>query len=423
MTASANSISLGPFVPGVGNRRPESKMRGTRADGGDFLRSAVNVDITNQGSVKRRAGYAQVSAGTDCHSFWADAADAFMVDGSTLNRVTGLPGTPVLTTMRTGLVPGRSVSYARAPTGAVYFSNGVEIGRLSAAGARPVCTPGLTVRPAVSASADGSLPAGRYGLCFSHLDAAGEESPTTVPQWVECPANGRIAISDTRPLPTGATAWVVYMTLPNDSVFQRVVVAATPNTTVIASLQQGGARSATLLLSPMPAGDIVRCLSGRLLVAKGSVLYFSEPYMFGLFNPTRGFIQFPSDITVMETTSGGTWVCADQTYWFGGLDIAAAEIDAKTAYGGVSGSGGAVPNDNDVFWMSPRGVMRGSQDGVLKNLQEERVAVAPSGFSAGAFREVDGLKQFVESTFAAEPNRMAAASYMDAEIVRKGVTL
>lgn len=422
MTATPKSLSLGPFVPGVDNRRPEMKMRGGREDGGDFLRSAVNADLSAEGTVTRRAGYELLTAGTDCHSLWADGTDVFVADGDALKRIAGLPGTPSLTTVRTGLVPGRAVSYARTPT-AIYFSNGIEIGRLSAAGAREVCTPGLAALPFVSAASDGAFPAGRYGFCFSHVDSFGEESPATPSVWVDCPENGRFAISDTRPLPTGAAALIVYMTAPNDSVFQHVATYSVPTTTVIAAPQRPGRRAATLLLAPIPAGDIVRCLSGRLLVAKGRFLYFSEPYMFGLFNPTRGFIQFPSDITVMETTSGGTWVCADQTYWFAGLDIAAAEVDAKAAYGGVPGSGGVVPNTNEVFWMSPRGVMRGGQDGALKNLQEARVAVAPSGFAAGAFREVDGRKQFVESTFAAEPNRMAAASYMDAEIVRKGVTL
>jgi hypothetical protein len=425
MVARTKSLDLGPFIPGVDNRRPEFKMKGDpRADKGDFLRFAVNADITAQGTVKRREGYTNVLAGGDCHSFWADGPDAFMVDGTTLKRITGLPGVAIATTMRTGLTPGRPVSYVRAQT-SIYYSNGIEIGRLGAT-ERGVSTPSLAVLPTATASGAGVVGAlARYGVCFSYLDAAGEESAATTPTWVDAALGQSILITNLpAAFPSGAAALVVYMTLANDSTLQRARTLTAPSTSITLALGTAlGARCPTLQLQPMPAGDIVRQLSGRLLVVKGSVLYYSEPYRLGLFNPTRGYLLFPSDITVVETTSGGVWVCADQTYWFKGLDIGAADLDAKAPYGGVVGSGGQVPNSNDVYWMSPRGVMRGTQEGVLSNLQEAHVAVAPSSFAANYFRENDGMKMIAESLFAVEPNRMAASSYMDAEIVRKKVIL
>lgn len=424
MTASPKSLDLGPFVPGMDNRRPAQRMKGHREDKGDFLRFGVNVDISSEGTVKRRAGYARVLAGSDCHSFWANGADAFMVDGQSLMRITGLPALASATTLRSGLAVGRPMSFARAPR-SVYYSNGVDIGRVSTLGMLGVSTPELVTPPVVAAAAGGALAAGRYGLCFTYLDAAGEESASTTPVWVEVAAGQSISVTGLpAAFPSGTAKLTVYMTLLNDSVLSRAFTLAAPQASLlIPVLPALGARCPTLQLRPMPAGSIVRLLSGRLLVASGSTLFFSEPYQLGLTSPTRGWIQFPSDITVMEPTSGGLWVCADQTYWFGGLDIAAATLDAKAPYGGVAGSGGQVPNSNDAYWMSPRGIMRGTQDGELANLQEAHVAVEPAGYAAGFFREFDGRKQIGESTFATEPNRMAAASYMDAEVIRKEVTL
>lgn len=48
--------NFGPFIRGINNRAPEFAL-GTFKDGGDFLRDAMNVDITSGGVVKRRKGY------------------------------------------------------------------------------------------------------------------------------------------------------------------------------------------------------------------------------------------------------------------------------------------------------------------------------------------------------------------------------
>ena len=158
-------------------------------------------------------------------------------------------------------------------------------------------------------------------------------------------------------------------------------------------------------------------------MARDKLLMYSEPFANGLFNATRNYVPFVSPITAVEVTSGGVWVCADQTYWLAGADIAAAQLDAKLPYGAVPGSAGTEPNTNNVFWMSPRGLVRAGQDGSIKNLQEEHVAVPAAGFAACYFEEHDGQKRIGASQFDVGSNRMAAASYMDAEVVRKGVVL
>lgn len=416
MTAKPRSLQLGPFVPGMDNRRPEFKMRGSREDGGDFLRSAANADISSQGTVKRRQGYTQVLAGTDCHSFWADAGDAFVVDGTTLKRLTNLQGTPAATTVRSDLTAGRTMSFARTPTG-IFYTNGQVLGRLSPDS--PTAAPvGLTTAPTISAI-PGSLGDARYGICFTRRDYLGAESEATLPVFVDLPASSGLRITG---LPGDAADTSIYMTEPNGSVFMRVGLTQAASADIVVAPNLG-ARCATFMTARMPPGDIVRHHYGRLLVAAGSVLFYSETYMLGLYRPTKGFIQFPAKITVIEPTSGGVWVCADQTYWFAGLDIATASADARLPYGGVANSGGQVPNGNDAFWLSPRGLVRGTQDGVVKNLQEAHVATPAATFAASFFREREGLKQMGAATFGSSPDRMAASSFMDAEVIRKKVTL
>lgn len=416
MTAKPLSLKLGPFVPGMDNRRPETRMHGRAEDGGDFFRSAVNADISNQGTAKRRTGYQQVLSGTDCHSFWAGENEAFFADGTELKRLTNLEGTPVATTLRSDLTPGRAMSYAKTPL-ATFYSNGQVLGRLSPDS--PTASPQtLSLAPAL-VEVSGALLAARYGFCFTRRDATGAESEATTPVYIELGATGGVRIMG---LPGDAVDTVVYVTEPNGSTFLRHAVARSTQLDVTV-VSANGARCPTLMLARMPAGDIVRHHFGRLLVASGPVLYYSETYMLGLFRPSRGFIQFPSTVTVVEPTSGGVWVCADQTYWLPGLDVAKADLDAKLPYGGVANSGLEVPNSNDVCWMSPRGIVRGTQTGEVTNLQEARVATPAAEFAASFFREHDGVKQIGAATFGIAPDRMAATSFMDAEVIRKKVIL
>lgn len=82
---SAKTTPLGPFA-GINNRLPDHQLniveRGRKA--GDYLRNAVNVDLTSSGTLRRRKGSALVQSGTDCHSLWSDGDRAFYVDGDTL---------------------------------------------------------------------------------------------------------------------------------------------------------------------------------------------------------------------------------------------------------------------------------------------------------------------------------------------------
>lgn len=54
---------IGPFPRGMDNRRPDFKLAlGREEGGGHLLRDALNVDVTAQGTVKTRAGYALAQA-------------------------------------------------------------------------------------------------------------------------------------------------------------------------------------------------------------------------------------------------------------------------------------------------------------------------------------------------------------------------
>jgi hypothetical protein len=410
--------TISSFALGVNNRRDPDKLD---TEEGRFLHSAVNVDLDAQGKMRRRAGRALMRAATSkVHSAWSDGADAFFMDGGTLYRLGGTLDLPTYTPLLTGL-PVLPMSFARAGT-IIMASNGAELYRIDGNSARAAGAPNLAAQPVVAAGApdSGAMPAARYQVAVAYANADGEVGPASQPQQVEVPANGSIVLTA---LPAtfadGATELRIYLAGANDSVLLRAetLLSGTPTHSIAVLPLLAGERCQTLRLARMPPGGIVRWCNGRLYVASGSTVFYSEPFAPALHNPARGFIAFPAPVDVMEATDAGVFIAADKTYWLGG-DPSAAPLAERLPYGGVPGSGSVLRDRNAVFWMSARGIVIGNADGTVNNVQEANVAVQHAQAAATAYRERDGIKQMLSSMFGADTNRLTAQSWMDAEVVR-----
>ena len=402
---SANTTPIGPFS-GINNRLPDHQLgiveRGQRA--GDYLRNAVNVDLTAAGTLQRRKGSTLAVPGTRCHSLWSDGTDALYVDGADLKRFTG-------EVVATGLTYGRPVSFCKLPTGEVAWTDGV---RLETVENGPVSVAVPNPAPNVAASFGGALRAGYYQVCITNVASGGRESGSTWPVQVQVPDSGRIEVSG---LP-GTLVNIYVSPLNGDALY--LTASTTASSYIIPVIGTQGAQCSTLNLRPLPAGRFVREYHGRLMVADASGLYYSEPWAYGLYNPLRGYIPLPG-ITLLEPGQTGVYVAtADKTYWLSGLDVDQVERAVEMLpYGAVEGSAARIENSNDIAWFSSRGLMIGTQDGQVKNMQEENVAVGVAQAGATMYREQDGMRQLVSSLFGAEETIGAAASFAEAELVRK----
>ena len=405
---SAATAPIGPFV-GINNRLPDHQLgiveRGQRA--GDYLRNAVNVDLTAAGTLQRRKGSTLAQAGADCHSLWSDGEQAFYVDGDTLYQYPR-------TVLRSGLVPGRRVSYCETPAGDVIWSNGAVLERLRAGASSPL---GLAVpnpAPTVTAAIGGGLNAGVYQVAITATNADGEESGATWPVQVVVADGGRIEVTG---LP--GTLTNIYVSPLNGD---KLYLAATTTASSYIIPIMGTLRQSlqTLGLRPMPAGEIVREHGGRLLVVSGSTLYYSEPFGYGLHDPLRGRIPFGGRITLLAPVEGGCYVGTEtETFWLPGGDIEKTEVVEMLPYGAVPGTDTALENETGVAWMSTRGLIVADAQGQAKNVQEDTVAVGPAQIGATLYREQDGMRQLVAAVSGAQESRAAANSFMTMEVVRK----
>ena len=383
---SAATAPIGPFV-GINNRLPDHQLgiveRGRKA--GDYLRNAVNVDLTAAGTLQRRKGSTLAQAGANCHSLWSDGEQAFYVDGDTLYQYPR-------TAMRSGLVPGRRVSWCKTPTGDVIWSNGTVLERIRAGVSAPLGLPVPNPAPIVTASNGGGLSAGVYQVAITTTNAAGEESGATWPIQVAVPEGGRIEASG---LP-GTLTNLYVSPLNGDTPYLATTTSSSSYTIPIMGAL--GQSLQTLGLRPMPAGEIVREHGGRLLVVSGSTLYYSEPFGYGLHDPLRGRIPFGGRITLLAPVEGGCYVGTEtETFWLPGGDIEKTEVVGLLPYGAVPGTDTALENETGVAWMSTRGLIVADAQGQAKNVQEDTVAVGPAQIGATLYREQDGMRQLVAS--------------------------
>ena len=405
---SAKTTPLGPFA-GVNNRLPDHQLtivnRGQKA--GDYLRNAVNVDLTAAGTLQRRKGSTLAVPGTRCHSLWSDGEQAFYVDGDTLYQYPR-------TVLRSGLVPGRRVSYCETTAGDVIWSNGTVMERIRAGVSAPLGLPVPNPAPIVTASTGGGLNAGVYQVAITATNADGEESGATWPVQVVVADGGRIEVTG---LP--GTLTNIYVSPLNGD---KLYLAATTTASSYIIPIMGTLRQSlqTLGLRPMPAGEIVREHGGRLLVVSGSTLYYSEPFGYGLHDPLRGRIPFGGRITLLAPVEGGCYVGTEtETFWLPGGDIEKTEVVELLPYGAVPGTDTALENEPGVAWMSTRGLIVADAQGQAKNVQEATVAVGPAQIGATLYREQDGMRQLVAAVSGAQESRAAANSFMTMEVVRK----
>lgn len=402
--------NLGPFPLGVDNRKADHAL--TQAVGRssiDLLRSATNVDVTAEGRVRRRAGCTAVLAGSNVHSLWSDGHTAFFADGPGLFALDAAMAPHEL---RDDLIPGQPLSFCEA--GGSYYYTGSGLLGMVRDGARADFTPPLAATPSIEQTA-GALPPGRYQLCFTQIGPAGE-SAATLPQTIVLDTPGGISIA----APVSSYTTLAYMTGPDGEVLGRV--GSVHGTLDIVAPPTLGARCPTLLLAPMPAGSIVRFSNGRLLVAVGNLLCYSEPFAPGLFNPAKNFIAFPSPVTLVEPCGNGVFIAADRTYWVDG-EITQAALQSRLPYGAVPHSSARHMRRPEVaYWIGEKGLVVGTPDGAVQAMQEAHLALSGGPAGAALVRESEGMQHVITAVRDPMATTGACSSYFDAEIIRKGNT-
>jgi hypothetical protein len=157
--------------------------------------------------------------------------------------------------------------------------------------------------------------------------------------------------------------------------------------------------------SDPPVGTDVAFHAGRMWVAEGDTLWYSEPFGFNYFDLAGCYFKFNSQIRTVRPVKEGLFVSDEvATYYFRGVGDPKEYYKIKVAdypivqYSDVKFfgklvlyQGGEVSvdcsfGDLSAMWMSEKGICYGGYDGTFKNLTEYKIEKFPPALTgAGLF--------------------------------------
>ena len=373
------------------------------------VRAAVNVDIDKRGQFGRRQGSALAAAGDGY-------GDRFSWGGRLLARRGALllsidPDTLAEATL-CDLGADGPINYT-AYNGDLYIAAaaGLWLLRVGASAAQPAGARLPDALPMLLPAAAGALTPGRYMAAISILDERGEESPAVPLGQIDVTAG--LLLTGLEVVP--GSRWRLYLTPPDGDVLYLAEEFDAVFTQYAVTVYPGGAPCETLHLAPMPGGRFVRGYSGRLFVAAGDTLWFSEPLRPHLTAPRHNFIRFVGDIRIVEFVAGGVYVGDDRgVWWLAGEDptqyrlqhasdavaVACSSALAPSHHLGVMGSRAAA---DCAVWLSADGYMVGPPGGQVTALHSDRIRLAPQIAGRSIFLVRDGIKQIVTLTASPGP--------------------
>jgi len=397
----SGDVQLGPYSKGINTIDDERSLdqTGRRDKPAKFLRQADNVDIDRKGTIRRRAGYSKLMDLVDSHSLYTTPGGTiFLVEADQLKSL--FLGALSLTTLTPVTGP---VSYALAHD-VVYWTDDYRVGRIGPTlTSEPVWTPNPSGTPTVN-EAPGVLHPGLYQVTLTYIGIDGEESGASLATQIQVNQGG-ITLSDI-PQTSDATHIRVYMTDVNGSVFSRQIDVPMGNTTVTLVNYLDRRRLKTQFADVMPAGHLLCFHYGRMYVAVGDTVVWSEALQPGLtriqdnhFPPFKGRIQL-----MMGSTEGLYIVDTERTWFMPGGDPEEVKPQSIYPHSGVEGTGVEVPasllglKDSGAApcWFSDNGMVAGV-DGRIVPLTESQLAVDTYKQGASLYREEQGIRSIVTS--------------------------
>jgi hypothetical protein len=413
-------MKLGPFK-GMNNLAADHALpKGSKEDPRAAVRNAVNADIDNAGKWRLREGMVKRYSSIAMKDGFSCSLGNFAVELGILKRIDTSTWTG--TALMRGIT-GDTFAFHEF-NGSVFFSDGTKTAKITDGA---VTGWGMNNPPApVVYTGTGIFGAGLYMCALTYVDALGNESGASDISRITASDNSSfVFINLPSPQDSQVVATRIYLSTANGNVlYQCAEVANGVSTTTILLDYDGGKELQTGFLTKPPVGQIIREFNGRMLIAFGPYLYFTEPYSNDLVSQlSKDKLYFGDDITVVEPVVDGVWVVAGsepgKTYFLAGGTIETFQQITKLDYGAVLGTGQQMPNSKLVTWFSTRGLIVAGNGGEIKNVQEDNVAPDVATRGTMMIRESNGIIQAVVNLKDATMSTRAATSFIDAETIRR----
>ena len=364
-----------------------------------YVRRAENVDILRSGAFRRRHGHDLLQSGVGYHSMFASSRGVLLGRGSTLYALNHATGAQTALCDMGGDGAFDAVEY----NGHTYVVNSTRFVWVpdNDSTARDVGVSAPNPLPDVVAHETGTLTPGKYAVAISRVDARGEESPTKLLGTVQTAAGVRLTGLHVE----AGVSYRVYLS-PNhgEVLYQAAEFAAAFTDYVVGEIPDGAVRT-TQHLAPMPPGDFVRWHNGRIYVARGDTLHFSQPLRPHLTDMRHDFMSFVG-LRFVEPVKDGIYVGDNRGVWFlsGGdpTQFNAQKVSPATPMrrSSLVLDSSALPQGAGLsgevaVWLSTAGYMVGSASGQVIPLNPDRVLLAATLEGRSRFIVRDGVKQII----------------------------
>ncbi len=422
--ATSEQKRLPPYVEYKGWPEGENNLLSAHELTDVQLRRSVNYDISDTGDLTRRQGRTSVYNGSiQPGTLFSNGKYVLFVESGNLFELENFLGVWTRVLVRLGVGSNR-MTYLDV-NGDIYWSNGVHTGIFGANREdwdwglhAPVEQPNL-----VSGANGGTLVGGDYQVAITFVNERSEESGTPLAKLVTVP-DGTTGSIELRDIPTSieATTLRVYVSNPDgEGLFRAAdIFSGTPTYRITNVSNAIDIRLQTQFGVKPPAGDVLEYHNGRIYIADGKVVWFTDPLRYGLVKPHRNFLQFPSEVTVMKAVADGIYICADKTYWVSDIDTTNFQQREVLPYGAVRGTGIDIPKSDNVAWFSTHGIVVAGLEAQLSNIQEEKSAVSEFTIGAMYYRESKGLRQIIATLGGGTQSAYLAADYAALETARRG---
>lgn len=361
-------------------------------------RIVLNADVDMSGSIVKRDGLQSIVDIPNAHSLWACdkcmlcAANGKLYDISDGNAI------------EISSISGNSseqLSYEFADE-RVYISNKFWNG-IYVPENKTVLQWGVPIpEQPILLVGEGGLPNGTYNVVLTNITDSGELSGSSQISEITLESdNSGIQILNRQ---SGALVWA---TDSNNYHFMFIgdadVINEIPTSEPLP----------TFLCSPPPCFSLLHYAFGRMWGAVDDMLYYSEPYQYGLYRLSSNFFKFDSEITVIASVSSGIFIgMKDKTVFLMGtepeqmsqLNAGAGSIKGTLAYANNLPELGDIlgtPEKGFVdvpVWRTTEGIVAGNITGKLYNLTKHKIKIGLPDSGASLYRQKDGNFQFLTSS-------------------------
>ena len=373
----------------------------------DDLVDAVNVDITNENTIKSRPSWKKIKELNKPHSLYSSVQSMFLIEGNYLIKYDK--------NLKKEIIDD---GYLNLKTSFVKYNNQVIISnenfikKYKNNKIYNLVPEKYINNFNVNIQSNGNFPKGRYKIAITYVFDDGLEGSTNNPVVVELNDNETIRLSNFNKTNDINIKYLrVYISKTNSIEMYRYADYDVDINEITLNYNQieFGKRLEKIDLDIINKGKFITTFNGLILTAIENRIYISLPNSFFIdYDKYSGFLEFNSNITMLQSidgVNGGIYVSDEDNVYFLNGDINSLSRTIMDCQPAIINTACKSPITNELFFYTQRGQIIAQPGGKIENLTESRFLPDYELLSgAGIVVLHDGRRKIINSIIKGNPS-------------------